>query len=1091
MVRFISGRAGSGKTYRVISEISDAASHGLQELVLLVPEQYSHTTERLLCSQAGDSIARYAEVLSFRRLATRVFTVAGGLAREILDNGARILMMHQALKQAKSSLRVLGSVSERPEFLSSLLEMTEELKTCRVKPENLLELTPGALGDKLHDIAVISSAYDGLFSYNQLDPADELTYVAEAIKKSGFFHHKHVWIDGYSGFTPQEYEIVRLIFAQAEETSITLCLNDDPDGENGAFHKAWQTFSKLEHMAGQSEMIRLTPGVRFIAPELAHLEKNIFHPSPETMDECSAIELYRVDGVYEECELAATRILSMVRENDMRYRDIWVCARNFDDYASTLEAVFERYGVPVYLSHKSAILDKAPMAFVLSALACIGEGFRYNDMIKYLKTGLCGVRRKSLDQLENYLYTWNVQGKLWTRDEGFIQNVSGRNTKPDEEEERKLAFINRLRARVRTPLMHLKESLRIDHSGIGYATALFAFFTEVKMKRHLEARAILLRRHGNLQRADEYEQLWNLLIAAIESIARTLPDEHFTVEAFSGLFSLLLSQYEVGTIPASLDRVQAGGLERLGQGTPRCMIVLGACDGSMPMSAESHGLLNDIERERLSQLGIELTSTAKRRLLDEFRLIYTGFSTASERLIVVAPRAGMDGGEKRESFVVKKLFSLFPQLRYTEPDVFAAYAVAPCFDMAVSRGDSPWRSVARDYFKNDVNYASRMALATRNAQIPRGPIKDPENIQAIFGHTIRLSASRTDSFVSCRYQYFLKYGLKLKPRRLASLDAPEIGSFIHYVLEKTLREVKTRGGHRKVTEETVHELCDISIEQFVNERLGGFLDRTPRFIYLFKRLRRTVHAVVMNIHEELKPSRYEPLDFELHFSDHDGDLPALHLSGDNYKLKLEGFVDRVDGCVMEDTLYLRVVDYKSGKKDFNLKEVINGLNMQLLLYLFTLCGSGRTRYGKQIEPGGVLYIPARAPILSASGTEDDEWLNKAHDSALVRHGLLLDNSELIGASERFLPVKISENGTFDKKSSVISSDGFQKIAKQLNELLHAIGTELSSGVIDANPYFKNANETACDWCEMRSVCHFDERCGDKRRYLFVNKMEGC
>ena len=1084
MVSFIIGRAGSGKTHHAICQMKQAEG----ELILLVPEQYSHSSERILATLAGEQIFAKAEVLSFNRLADRIFMHAGGMANRVIDDGGRILLMHRALMSVRNELRVLKTAATKPEFLQSLIEITEEMKTCCVSPEKLFSVGDGQLADKLHDIALIATAYDGAFENGRIDPADKLKLACDAAVRGKFFAGKKVWVDGYTGFTPQEIELLRVIFAQSEKCTVTMCLNDDPEGENGAFAKAWDTYSRLARIAGKSEIIRLDGGARYKNESLAFLEKNLFLTG-KTCENHDGIEIYTAQNSYDECKIVAARILELVR-GGMRYRDIALVSRNFDEYAPTVAAVFDRFGIPFYENAKQAVLGQAPIAFVLNALRTIDDNFRYDDMAAYLKTGLCGVRRKSLDRLEHYLYTWHVEGKKWTQDVDFIESPSGRNVEITEEDKAELLFLNRLRARIREPLLNLRVEIKKNPTGQGFAEALFGFFEEVHLARRLEARAVLYRMRGEIDRAECYESLWQLLISSLENIARVLADARFTISEFTRIFSLMLSQYEIGMIPTTLDRVNVGGFERLGEATVKCAIILGAVDGRLPMHTGAKGILSDSERERLEDMGISLAGSAERRLNDEFRLIYTAFSIPSERLILTVPKISPDGSDARDSFVIARLFKLFPKLDKKTFDCPDAHAMAPCFDLAAMRGDSSWRAAAREYFARSSEYSEKLSLAAKNSKITRGPLHDKENIEAIFGKTIRLSASRTDSFNSCRYQYFLKYGLRLSPQRRARFDALEIGTFMHEILEFTLREVKARGGHRNVSLDEVLALSDIATERFVMEKLGGFEGKSARFCAQFKRLKSTVHAVVSNVHEELLESPFEPADFELKFSDRDGDLPALTVNGDGFTVKLEGFVDRVDTCTLDDTLYIRVVDYKTGNKNFKLEEVLNGLNMQLLLYLFTLCDAGEKRYHKKPEAAGVLYLAARDPIYNASGGEDDAHIARARNSEKVRRGLLLDKPELYG-NEKFLPMRIKKDGEFDAKSSVASREQFAKISKRMNDILLSIGRELSAGETEANPYYKSVSESACDFCDMRGACHFDERAGDKKRYLFTTRMEDC
>lgn len=1082
MVSFIIGRAGSGKTHRVISQIKEAEG----EIILLVPEQYSHATERMLCEIAGDEISCKAEVLSFKRLADRIFMSAGGYANKALDNGGRMLLMHRALNRVGRELKALSNMTLRPEFLQGLIDMVEEIKTCSINYEKLFNTGDGVLSDKLHDIAVIAAAYDGEFENGKLDPADRLKLATERAKEFAFFKGKKIWIDGYNGFSQQELDLLRVALAQCDECTVSLCLNDDPDGENGAFSDAWNTYTAISRMAGESTILRLDKSVRYKKTALAYLEKNLYTPAAGIEDH-DGIELYTAGNVYNECEIAAAKIIELV-QGGVRFREIAVTARNFEEYAGVLTSVFRRYNIPVYENTKQTVQALSPTAFILNALRVISDGFKYDDMVSYLKTGLSGVRRGNLDVLEQYLYTWHIEGKEWTSDEEFTKNPSGRNETPKEDDLEALAFLNRLRKKVCTPLLNLRVNIRQNPTGSGYAKALFSFFGETKLARRLEARAKLYRMRGDIYRAEQYEKIWHLLISAIENISDTLGEERLKIDEFIRVFSLVLSQCEIGTIPTALDRVNLVGFDRLGEAPVKCVITLGTVDGRLPMYSAGKGILSDSEREKLISLGIKLSRNAENRLNEEFRLIYDAFTTASEKLIVIIPHTAPDGSEARDSFVIKRITSLFPNIQRQNFEMPELYAKAPCFDMAVSSCGSPWQTSAKEYFRHDEEYEEKTIIAEKNANIPRGPLKDSGNIEALFGKRIRLSASKSDCFNSCRYQYFLRYGLYLSPKRRATFDSLETGTFTHAILECVLREIKERGGHRAVDVKEVFEISDMATDAYIEEKLGGFRGRTARFRAQIKRLRESVRKIVLNVHKELRDSVFEPIDFELHFADKDGDLPALTINGDNYTVKLEGYVDRVDACSVDNVFYVRVVDYKTRSKEFDLKEVLNGLNMQMLLYLFTLCDLGERRYNRKPVAAGVLYLPANAPMCKIDGAVNEADVEAKNDASVQRKGLLLKKQELY-TTEKYLPISYDKNGEI-KGKSLVDADDFEKISRRIKNILETMGDELTRGMIDANPYY-TSQKTPCDYCEMKSICHFGDREQDEFRDLFAVGLEDC
>lgn len=390
--------------------------------------------------------------------------------------------------------------------------------------------------------------------------------------------------------------------------------------------------------------------------------------------------------------------------------------------------------------------------------------------------------------------------------------------------------------------------------------------------------------------------------------------------------------------------------------------------------------------------------------------------------------------------------------------------------------------------ENLPDYLAPAARIRRAAALRRGALS-PAAVEALYGSRVRMSASRMDKFKSCHFSYFMQYGLKAKPRRQAGFDAPEMGAFVHYVLEKVLSKAAERGGVSQVDNEWLGAVCKACMEQYAKEELGGLENKTPRFRYLFRRLLHTVSLIVENVADELRASEFQPISFELGFGE-TGDLPPVELEVDGFTLSVSGFVDRVDGWEQDHKLYLRVVDYKTGSKKFDLTEIWNGMGMQLLLYLFALKREGKTLYGKEIVPAGVLYLPARQVILQGSRGMTREERRLRADAELKRRGLLLNSPEVLSAMEhweeggvRFLPIKVSAKTGAITGDALATALQFEKLSRHLDSLLVQITRELQEGKIDADPWYRGPSQSACLWCEFAGACHFDEGCGDKRRYL--------
>ena len=1074
MIQFILGRAGYGKTHTVLRSISERADIGVRNMLLLVPETVSHITERALCEHAGNRISAHAEVVTFRRLCERVSSEAGRRTRA-LDAGGRMLLMSRAMRQASGGLTLLGR-GMRAEFLEELLAIEEECRGDGVSPEALLSASESfnpPLSDKLHDLSLLLTAYQGALRDAGLDATDALVHLAEDADKLGYFRDREVWIDGFSGFSEVELDVIRRIFRQAKNVTVTLCA--DPESHSPAFSKPNRIYESLRRIAGSCRTDVLPCSKRHRTDALIALERAALTQNPAPRETAEGVEFSGAHTRYEECEFAAAKVLELVRRG-YRYREIGVAARDFGSYSETLSAVFSYYGIPVYLNRKTDLLTKPVIALTCAVLSCIDENFRYEDVQKLIKTGLCGLSRRAADELERYLYLWNIHGKDWSGDAPFSRPTSG--IRVTDEDEEKLALLNRLRDKIRTPLMDLKAALRTDKSGAGLAKALLDYYRALHLPRRLRARAKLYRLRGEIQIADEYGQFWEILLRVLENMAKTLGDASYDLHELIRLFMLTVSQYEVASIPVSLDRVHAGSIDRLGENSPKALILLGINDGEFPMRVKDSGPLSDSDRMRLEAHGISLVRNTERQVDEEFHLVYRALTLPSELLFLSHHEE-----ESAPSFVYTQIQDFFPaRTKSGVSDTVRAFGLAPALDAAMS-GDTSFSRSAKDYFRT-TEYAPLLTLSEARGSARRGPIEDPSLRSALFGRDIRLSATKIDTFGKCRFQYFARYGLHLEPQQKAEFDGLSTGTMVHDVLEHTVREMTDRGGARKFTAAEARNLAEEFADTYARETLGGLEQHGARFQYLFRRLKAMIADSVEQLQEELCTSNFTPVDFELRFG-HNGELPAMTIAlDDGTVLTLEGAVDRVDEFHKDGKLYLRVVDYKTGGKTFSVDQVLNGIGMQMLLYLFALEEFGEMRYHTKIHPAGVLYVPIVDRTVVHKEKPSDEIAVEKSEKQICRNGLLLDDPDLIVPS-RFLPVKYNKDGSLSKNNSLATLEEFYRLRDRMHKILRDIGSALHAGKIEANPYYESRDRTSCDWCDYKAFCGFEPGVGgDKLRYLF-------
>ena len=1100
MLKLILGRAGCGKTTTVLKRLCQAGQERRQ--VLMVPEQQSHQAERALCKAGGDEVSLYAEVLSFSRLANRVFLAAGGVGEPELDSGGRLLLMYQAVKAVSPELTVYARPSRRPAFLENLLATVDELKSCCVQPQLLLqagEEVEGPEGDKLRDLGLICGAYQALTARTALDPRDRLIRTAEKLASCPWARDMDLWLDGFTDFTPQQGEVLAQLMAQAHQITVTLTCDhmEEDEGGTGIFSPARRTAAMLVRLAkerGISCEVEILSGNCFSrASALDKVEQELFGPQGEPACCEGAVELHRALTPRSEVEWAAYRIRTLVREEGLRYRDIEVTARDFGTYQPLIESVFPRYQVPVFASAMTDILEKPILTLVTAALETVAGGYRYDDVFRYLKTGLTDLPEEDRDLLENYVLKWNLRGSRWTQTKPWNMYPRGYGFPMTEEDKTLLERLDRARRQVAEPLELLRKNT--NKTGEGQAIALYSFLENIGLPERLKERVAALRQREQPALAEEYRQLWEIVCGGLEQCAQLLGETPMELEEFAALFRLVLSQYDVGTIPVSLDRVTAGETTRQTGQHGKVLFLLGADDTSIPQVSTPAGLLSDDDRSLLASYGLELNQTARDLLYREMTTVYLTCARPTQKLIVSWPGQSGAGEERRPCFLVERLRLLFSDLAVErEEDLYGRFrlqAPLPALEQA-GRSQS-----AHDALLALPEYATMVERLDRAARWERGRLSRPA-VERLYGHRVPMSASRMDKYKSCHFSYFMRYGLQAEPRKPAGFTAPEYGTFVHYVLEHVLKDdafqqTTLPGWEDEQDQERrdrVAELTRQAVEQYVREELGGLEQQSERFQYLFRRLLRSVQAVVDNVTQEIWASKFRPISFELGFGS-GKDLPPVELTVGDVTLSITGFVDRVDGWEKDGRLYLRVVDYKTGRKSFDLTEVWNGLGLQMLLYLFTLEDRGEKFYGKPVEGAGVLYLPARDAIIKGSRSMSDDAWRKQLDKELTRSGLVLSDPAVLDAMEepgekgyRFLPLKVSKSTGEIFGEALATAEQLGKLGGHIQKVLEEICEEIAQGNIAADPFWRGPEKNACRYCDYAQACHFEEgRGGDGKRWL--------
>ena len=1066
MLRLIIGTDWTANRNEILRQISEDVAKGLENRILLVPELISHDMERRLCASAGDTASRFAEVLSFTRMARRVSEYVQDPGPDCLDNGGRLVAMAAACRGLHSKLKAYAAVETRPEFLSGLVDAVDEFKRCRISASDLKaasERTQGSLAQKLDELSLILNAYDGLCANGKRDPRDRETQLLEQLEDSDFGENHVFYIDGFPDFTRQHLAILSHLIRVSP--SVTVSINCDRVSSGAmAYEKTGQTAAELLRCAREQDVPVLIQEVSGSNSPLKQVCTRLFqgevHPNPVLKDRLFV--LYG-DSVYQECTEAAEQILALVQSGS-RFRDISVVCGDMNLYRDTLSKVFHRCGIPLYRSGTDTILEMNVISAVLCSLDAALGGFDQRDMLRYLRSILSGLDMDLCDKVENYAIMWGIRGQKWCTP--WENHPDGLGEPWTESANRRLAVLESARMRIMEPLMGLQQRFRQAKNLAEQVDGLYCFLEEMQFSSHLAQMAHKMDKVGDHRGAQILNQLWEILLNALEQLYDVLGESRWEEQNFTRLFTLLLSQYDVGTIPPVLDAVMCGPVSAMRCQEPKHLFILGAEEGTLPGYGGASGVLTDQERVALRKLGVPLTGGAMEGIQAEFSEIYGVFCGATETIHVFSSSG-------QPSFITRRL------------EVIAGGSVSASGGYGSALADATDAGAYLVRF-NARSEADALGIRGQFEDIISRTAHDfgrisASGIETLYGPVLNLSASQVDRQGECRLSYFLKYGLRARERKEATIDPAEFGTYVHAVLEETARAVMEQGGFHQVSLEDTMELARHYSDAYAEDRFKS-LD-SQRLSYFFHRNSQELELVVRELWQELSASRFEPVDFETSFGP-DGQFPAIPISGTAMEARLRGVVDRVDSWKEDGQNYFRVVDYKTGRKDFDYCDVFNGIGLQMLLYLFALEQGGEPVLGRDPVSTGVQYFPARAPWVPSDGCVTEEEAELLRQKEWKRKGLLLHDEQVLRAMEpEDAPKRIC---AVWKKDGTLSGDLADR--EQLSLLrdyifliLGQMVDDIASGNVQPNPYTRGTSHNACTFCPYGAICHCDS-VAERRNY---------
>ncbi|MBE6652366.1 MAG: hypothetical protein E7610_02985 [Ruminococcaceae bacterium] len=1068
MIRFLFGRPGSGKTYTITHEIAALAEKKDRPIYLIVPEQQAYSAERDLLSILPAEAGRFLSILSFSRLCDTVFDQFGGRTQYTVTRAMKSLLMWENMRELKGILETYTNAMTTDSALcKKMLAATEELKLNGISPTKLEraanELDCGSpLYGKLRDLALVSSAYDGLLcqAYDE-NPTDRLIRAVEQIEAHEFFRNSVVFIDSFTSFTAPEYAVLRAIIRQAVDVTVTIGCDgmNSTEPQFDSMRDTVRRISRLCEDAGRPCVHSvLNVYYRTAVPELLALEKElwafdlkpdqIFLPPPEQRGH---IQTYLCPTIYDEAQAAALHVLELVQKG-VPYRDIAIVVRDTAAWEGVLDAALDEYEIPYFLSKKTDLNEKPAARLLLTALRCVARKWQIEDMVALCKTGLIDVSLRELDYFVEYADTWRLNGKRMT-DDTWSMNPDGYTTELSPRAIDILQAANRVKDTVMKPLLTLEISLRSAESVADQCRALYEYLCELGIKEKLIAQAEEFLAMNQNREAGEQVRLWSFLTETLATVATVMKDaEPLSADELVTALALVFADTDIGSIPACHDCVTIGSAATLRVDHIQAMLVLGLCEGEFPQAVREDSLLTEQDKETLASLGIELDSRAERLTSDELLYVWRAFSKPSDTLILSCSTSTPDGQSRAPSSAFTRISYLFP---YIQPISFRSSLLKS--DQSAAR----WLPPVEDHVAKVV-------------------------IHRLLGNEIWLSQSRLQTYARCPYSYYGAYILRLREPKEAKFDNLGAGVFLHHVMEQYLRRaLDERNRIRPMDQNESMEIADAVIQAYIEE-LCGDISNYGRLLHLFDRLRQIALTLIYSVQEELQQSTFcvvglewdthgrkpgDPRPMNLTLPKEENELTLLPTMQDHKSdvksLLLGGRIDRVDLYRADDgeTVYVRVIDYKSSKHDFSIRSVTEDMNIQLLLYLFTLCSSeNRSLFAD--ESG---RIPNRVLPAAAVYVSPDE---NSRDGTILpcRTGIVLGDPEVLNAANQddtqvYLPsVKRNKNGEFSGKG-LHSREQMEELEKLLKSTICETAAEMYNGRASRTP-----SENACQYCRMKGSC---------------------
>ncbi len=1061
-LRIIYGRAGTGKSQFCFSEIASKIETE-EKIIIITPEQFSFTAERKLMEAIDTQAVLNAEVVTLSRMTFRILQEIGGINKTNLSKCGKAMLIYSILHAHKKDLKYLGKTDENIDIvMRAITEFKQHNITIEALKNEIEKIDDSYLQTKLEDMELVYGSFESHIKDNYIDENDRMTILASEIENTDIVSNAVIYIDEFAGFTSQEYDVIKKFIELSKQVNITVCvdeLNKNTNPDIDVFYSNKITIDKLMNLVKNNNLyledsICLDNNYRFKTPELQHLEKNIFETKPTKYEKnVENLAIFLAKNQYAEIEKIAQQILNLVKNENMRYKEISIITNSLQSYSSLIKGIFGKYNIPVFIDEKRELNQNIIVQYVLAILEVLSKNFSHETVFNYLKLGFSDYDPEEIFKLENYCLKWGIQRGKWK--EEF--------TKEKEDKKQEIERLETIRKEIIIPLLELRKNIMKEKTAKSITKLLYKFIQE----QHIEQKIILkikeLEDIGLIDLMQEYKTSYEIILEVLDQIVLIFNDEKITIDKYLQILRIGLKNSGLGKIPGTQDQIIVGDVERSRSHKVKVVFIIGLNDGIFPNVNKDEGFFGDCDRELLKEDGIELAKGTIENLYEENFNIYKAFSTSEERLYLSYASSDGEGKTLRPSIYINKIKKMYPKLK-EESDVT---------EQNISCEEIEYTNLPDSIFK--------------------------EKIEKLYGSILKTSVSRLEKYKQCPFSYFLKYGLRVKEKEELKVYSFDTGSFMHEVIDDFFTELvfhneKISNGEKKeqlqlMEEEEIAKIVNEIIDRKLQLPRNYIFTATAKYRMLVRRLKRVITKALKYIIEGIVNSDFNIQSTEVEFSEKGKYKPIVITLDNGKKVEITGKIDRIDTAKTNEGEYLRIIDYKSSARNVDLNEVYAGLQIQLLTYMDAVCKE------EDFLPAGILYFGLLEQIIKADKKISTEEIEERLRKDFKMKGLILadikiikmqDNNLSSGASN-IIPAGITKSGTINKRdTNGIDSEEFKVLQNYIPIIIKQIANEMLSGNIELKPY-KKGNKKPCDYCEYKSICGFDTRLKDNK-YNYINNL---